>query len=379
MNTALLPNESTYNPQACAVDAAHDSHAQLQPLLRRFIFDALLWCILAGLLFIGASNISALKSYSAVSLRYETPVSGQAAWQARQYAARQSDGGVFWATFWHETQKTVSGELRKADAVCIYFSGDANLVWPSRFLSGSAPGVTDGSGCAVSSALAWTLWGSHDIVGKTLGVDGEVRTIRGVFEENDPLALLCVRDEDKSHSFTAVELSGGPQSPARSDAQSFAAAAGLGPPDSILIGTPAFLSEIIAVLPLLTLTVFAVAQLAGYMKKRPLVLKGTLFIALLALAVLLPTLLEALPDWMIPTRWSDFSFWGTLGRQIGADLREYLALAPRLRDVAYKTLLLKQTGIAFLSMILALTICFRWRSHALQPRQPGQSALSHRL
>ena len=337
------------------------SQARGRTNIRRLLVSALLWLALTVLLVAGAMNAGALRQYPTVSLRYETPVSGQAAYRARQYAAKQTGEDVFWLTFWHQTEARFSGGYNNANAECIFYSGDAALVWPARYLYGAAPGVTDGTGCAVSSALAWKIWGSADVVGKTLEAGGEIRTVRGVFEGDDLLALLSVRDEDTGQSYTAVELSGGPASPGRGDVESFITASGLGTPDSILMGTPVFFAEIMAILPLLILACYGLALWIGRLRKRPAVQKGLLlFAALMAFALLLPGLLEFLPGWMIPTRWSDFSFWSSLGQQISDNLREYLTLTPGLRDVEYMILLLKQAGIAFLSACCALSVCFRW-------------------
>jgi len=327
---------------------------------KNIIADVLLWCILAALIIMSAINIDSLWGLSSVSLRYKEPVSGQTAWLARQYAALQEDESVFWPTFWRETQLQVTGDLRKTNARCIYYSGNAGQVWRAQYLAGSAPGVTDGAGCAVSSGLAWELWGGFDVIGKKIEVDGAERTVRGVFEEDDTIALLAISDEDKSQSYSAVELSGGPSSPTRADAKSFAVASGLGAPDNILIGTPASLVEILSALPLLILAVYGFALLTGALKKYPSALQGALFLALIVFAILLPYLLDALPDRIIPTRWSDFSFWGSLAGQLGDDLHEYMAVEPRLRDVELKTLLLKQAGIACLAVMFAIIVCFRW-------------------
>jgi len=342
---------------------------RFKPGMGRMIVGSLLWCALAVFLLLGALNAGAISQYPSISLRYETPINGQAAYQARVYSIEHSEEKSFWPTYWHETRAQVESEYVSAKAACILFSGDAALVWPAQYLGGAAPGVTDGAGCSVSSALAWKLWGGNDVVGKTAEVDGEKRTVRGVFDGKDELLLVSVRDEATSQSFTAVELSGGPTDPTRSDAESFARLAGLGAPDSVLMGTPATLAEAMAELPLFILAFYGFALCVARLRARPAAFRLCLLLALLGSAFFLPSFLDKLPGWMIPTRWSDFSFWGSLSGQIGDNLREYLVLRPRLRDVAYKVLMLKQVGIAFLATACALSICFRW--HANRRRIPG--------
>jgi len=330
----------------------------VKPETKRLIFGVLLWCALAVLLVVGIMNANSLRQYPTVSLRYATPISGQSAYQARLYAIRQGEDNVFWPTFWHETEAEIESEFVTLNAASIFFSGDAGLVWPAEYLDGTAPGVTDGVGCAVSSALAFALWGGVDVVGATLEADGESRVVRGVFEGQDMVALMSVRDEDTSQSFTAVELSG-LSAPNRSDVTSFASVAGLGAPDSVLLGAPAMLAQFLAILPLLMLFAYGLVAFAFWMRKHPATRRGVLLVALFGFALLLPGLLDMLPDRLIPTRWSDFSFWGGHLKQIGEDLLAYLGAAPKLRDMGYGILVFKQIGVAFLSACVALCICLR--------------------
>ena len=329
---------------------------------KQMLVDALLWCALAVFLVLGVVNAGALRVYPHISLRYDKPVSGQAAYQARQYSIEHSEDDSFWPTFWHEAQAGFENEYNSTSASCILFSGDATLVWPAQYLIGVAPGVTDGVGCAVSASLAWELWGGVDVVGKSVEVDDETRIVRGVFEGENQLALLSIRDEDTSRSFTAVELSLGPDDPTRDDVRSFATSAGLGSPNNILIGTPVSLAFALAAVPIIIIAIYVLALCIARLKVRPAAMWGILLFAFIVFAFTLPGLLDMLPGWMIPTRWSDFSFWGGLTSQVGDNLREYLIVAPKLRDVEYKVLLLKQICIAFFSTGLALSVCLTRRS-----------------
>jgi len=261
--------------------------------------------------------------------------------------------------------------LNSINAVCIVFSGDASLVWNADYISGAAPGVTDGSGCAISSALAFALWGSADVVGKTVTVDGSERIVRGVFEGTQLLALLSVRDEDTRHSFTAIELSGGPPSPARSDIFDFISGAGLNIPDIILLNRPTFLASVMFALPLIILVLFAIVLIIIRLRKRPLLLGAIAFSLFLLLALTLPGLLESLPQWIIPSRFSDFSFWTMKLNQLGADLQEHLKLTPQLRDITYMILFYKQIGLSFISTAIVLVVCAESRRLRLGGRNDG--------
>ena len=333
---------------------------RLPTYLKHLLADVLLWCVLFAFAALGARGAAAMRQYSAISLRYDKPLSGQAAYQARQYAIEHREDEAFWPTFWTETETLFSAELRETTARCIFYSGDASLVWPVKNLIGGMPGVTDSVGCAVSSGLAQELWGDVNIIGKTVEAAGTARIIRCVFDEAESLALLSVRDEDMSQSFTSAELAGGPLSPDRSSAERFAAASGLGTPDSILMSTPAFLATLMSALPIIIFVLYGLILSVGWLRKRSAIIRRVLmFLPLIGVAMLLPRFLEALPDRVVPTQWSDFSFWGSLFRQTGENLREYLELSPSLKDVIYASLFFKQIGIAFAASVLTVCVCFR--------------------
>ena len=75
----------------------------------------------------------------------------------------------------------------------IRFNGEGSLCYPARFISGGYPGSEDTSGCATSTALAWQLFGSNDVVGQSLEWEGISLTVRGVFKENDGCFCEVVR------------------------------------------------------------------------------------------------------------------------------------------------------------------------------------------
>ena len=330
------------------------------------ITDILFWGLLCVFVVMGFLIRDDVRQYASVSLRYDTPISGEAAYAARRYSAAHNNVYMFRLTFWDEYKAVFSNELISAETVCIAYSGDALLVWPAKFIKGAAPGVIDGIGCAVSEGLAWRLWGSADVVGMTVEVDGAKSVVRGVFEGKDELALLSFRDEDTSRSWSAVELGGNSAKVARDEVESYAAASGLGRPVFILTGSPVLLTGLMAALPLLILAVFGLVLIAGFVRKRfPIAFRFIPFVFLLAFAALLPVLLGVVPEWMIPTRWSDFSFWGSLLSQASDNAREFLRVAPQSRDVELRILLLKQAGIMFLSVCFSIVICFRrkqlWR------------------
>jgi len=326
---------------------------------RASLVSILLWCAFGFLLVVGFRESNIIGGFSGISLRYETPINGLAAHRARQYSI--TNGETFWLTFWQEGSAFLSVGRGEVYSNSISFSGDAALVWPAEYTAGSAPGSLDNNGVAVSEGLAHRLWGSTDIVGQGVEVNGEKRAVRGVFRGDANLVLLSFGIEDTSHSWSGIELSGGEAHATRGDAEIFALASGLGRPDYILMGGAMAFARFMSIAPLFIPIIYALVTIAKFIRRHyswfgvPLLIAG-----LIVFAVLLPALLERLPGWVIPTHWSDFSFWSSLLRQGGEGLREFLSADPGLRDVELRMHLLRLMGISFLSIFCGLAVCFRW-------------------
>ena len=330
-------------------------------VLKRSWLSALLWCGFGIFLLLGFMEANAISQFHGISLRYSTPINGQAAQRARQYSIANAGADNFWPTFWRESRAELSTGTRAVQSRAISFSGDAALVWPAEFLTGSAPSSIDAKGIAVSEPLARRLWGSTDIIGMPVYAEGKPRIVRGVFEGAVELALLSYHIEDTSQSWTAVELAGGMPHSTRNNAEGFAAVSGLGRPDYVLMGGAMTLARFMAVFPLLMLALFSLVLCAGHLKKHyRAAITPVIFAGLILFAFLLPHLLNVLPPWIIPTHWSDFSFWSLLFRQASESLREFLILPPMLRDVELKLRLLRQGGILFCSICLGVAACVRF-------------------
>ena len=305
----------------------------------------------------GFREANTIGAFSRISLRFEAPVSGETARQARMHAIHYPGENPFWPTFWAQKTATLIAGAREAHVPTLLFSGDAARVWPARYLTGSAPGAADGYGIAISYALAHQMWGSTDILGKRAYINDTPRIIRGIFEGTAPLALLPFPIEDTSQSWNAAELTGGTPHATRHHVESFALATGLGTPHSIYMGGAHALARFMAWFPIFLLALYGGTLCVRYIRAHhpklsiPLLLSG-----LLLFALCLPFLLNRLPPWIIPNQWSDFSFWSALAQQASASLREFLSTYPTLRDVALNIHLLRQAGILFISLFCCASL-----------------------
>lgn len=326
---------------------------------KRTLLLVVLWGLFLLLLLVALPGIDRLAAhYPGASVRFSQPVDGAAALAARRHAVDSGEGS-FWPTYWSEENLTLEGALFSAEAPCILYSGEGAAVIPLCFLSGGWPGAADEAGCVLSKELAWQLFGGTNVVGKTLTAGDREYTIRGVFEGDDPLALLSAPDGGTPSGWRAAELTGGPEGAAKSDVESLLSAAGLPTDGTILMGwwVP-LLAQASLLLPLFIVGVWCVVLLLRDIKgggmARLLVTAGIL----LAGAFLLPTLLAALPDRLLPGKWSDFSFWTLLFENAATGVETFLSMAKWTSDLAGYGQVVGQLilSIAFLAVCLLLAL-----------------------
>ena len=314
---------------------------------------AALW-VLTALCIWGAFAASARMTlrYPALSLRYDAPVDAQLV----RSALKQAQGERM-PTFWSETEGDVQSRFRTSRALCIGVSGDASLVWPERFLAGGWFGPMASGCCAVSGQAALTLFGSLDVVGQTLTREGETYFVSGVFEGEQCVVVYAAPDDAEFHGIE-VETAG--ENP-RADALAFAAAADLAEPDDIVYeSVMAGLARTAAWLPLLAACLPAAAALWRSVRRRAPRSVCLFALALLA-ALALPGVLDALPGWLIPPQWSDFSFWPELAHAAADRWTEWLSLDPAARDVEIKRLLLAQGVCVTAALCCTASLCGRNR------------------
>jgi len=242
-----------------------------------------------------------------VTLRYADELPEQAVNAAAEYV----DPDGITVSFVGEKRRTVTaaGGTRRAEGVrAVGYKGNAMDCLPMEYSAGTAPGAGDGYGCAVSSELAWRLFGSTEAVGGVLTLEGKNYGVTGIFEAAEAILLYPARDH-----FTCAVLRGVPDGDPYTAALRFAAASGLGTPqETSASGQKQWIMGALCWLPLLlTGAVLLAAALRASPHRRLLC-----FLLALGIAALLPAALAALPGWLLPARWSDFSFWPDLFAQL---------------------------------------------------------------
>ena len=319
----------------------------------------LLYLLLAALAFRAAASLRrALPGYS---LRFAAPVTAAQARALREAAAEGEFEPVFWGL----------GQGGAVDAGLRAGTAEELLVWgepveaaaPGRLTGGGWPSAKDAMGCAVSEALAWRLWGSGDVVGMELKLDGRPYVVRGVFADETERVVRQQPQELGDTHFTAVELLPRREHASLEQAQRFARSAGLAPTAAVDGPALAAAAALVALLPAAVGAAWCAGRLWRQARKSLSSAHRQLlgFALLFALALALPALLRLLPPSLVPARWSDFSFWGQLWQSLAQGAQSWFSLVPSARDVAAKWGLL-QTALA--SGGAAFTLQALWRAPA---------------
>lgn len=286
--------------------------------MKRIIFRLLLFLLLA----VSFAQAARIEMYSStVSIRFDHPLQEFEVNDAREYSARCSGP---WPSFWGEEKGTASG----ASITAIRFSGDAQLVFPADYIYGAPPNDLTPSRCAISDALAWEIFGTVDATGLEVDMSGQKYSVCGVFKHRESVLLFYARD-----GFHAAELSGVPRTEdAYRYARDYTAACGLGIPSQILCGEDSVLFANLLCWGCVILCLICLISPILNCLRRPIII----WMAVAAIVLLLPVWMQWLPQWWIPTRWSDRAFWSALWESILSRPRDWITLSPKLRDLPFK-------------------------------------------
>lgn len=292
------------------------------------------------------------------SIRYDESFDETQRLQAKRYFIENNEEYKgLWINFWAEGKGKFTAEFNETEADCIYFDGDASRVKPEQFVAGSYPGELDETGVAVSAELSWRLWGSLDTVGKEVRIDGKPKVVCGVYEGEKSAAIMSGnRDTKWQNAEVSSDL---PLS--REELIQFLSASLIGEPDALVDGGGILgLLQLLHYLPVFAACVFMAVRLlrmrcTGYGKN---VKKGVVLLALFVFAIFLPGLLLQLPPWLLPSKWSDLTFWSGLFETLWGYMRDWFALKPAGRDVLLKQCMLLQ-GLYTAGMLFSLIGIFR--------------------
>ena len=253
--------------------------------VRYYLGGALFWgafLAVCVLLFWNAQRLA--RAAGGISLRYGEALEPHVVASALEYARDGRNNAAWSPTFWAVRQGAASANGREETVRMLRGCGDAELLATEPLLYGALPGPAGQGGCAVSSALAWQLWGALDVTGLELELDGERYTVRGVFESGEARAVTQEAVDSRTAEYANVELTAMETAPERTEAAlAFAGASGLGTPAHVVDGPAlAGLACALCWLPLALCGACTLWRLArGARRLRPWQRQTLLFAALL--------------------------------------------------------------------------------------------------
>ena len=140
-------------------------------------------------------------------------------------ALRQEDGAsALVPAFWSQAEGSAESRWETCGITAILYCGEYDAVYPAVLLEGRFPAAQENGKCAVSTAAAWQLWGSEDVLGQELEIEGDIYRVCGLFRSSASLALC---GESLDHGFSNIEFWGGYAAPPVETVQQLLRAAGI--------------------------------------------------------------------------------------------------------------------------------------------------------
>ena len=296
------------------------------------LLAAVLWC------FACSFYSTAINHCTSVSIKWEKGgVSPSELIRQQTYARQDGAGNQPEATLWqtYPEQEIMASDKKKMKADVVDVFGDCGDIVSSMLTAGAYPARSDESGCAVSTGLAFSLWGSTNVIGMPVKVEGKQFYVRGIFEEEEPrLFLQAQADSEKLLSNMQLTFTG---PGARERTNQYLSSAGF-PEGRILDLTLfAWVLGMIFRLPAIILAFGILGRVIMYGKRLchyPILLAIYLLMAFGILAGLWFCIdLPKFPSDFIPAMWSDFGFWGNLFEEQGKNMVSWMTAGPAFRDM----------------------------------------------
>ena len=132
--------------------------------------------------------------------------------------------GALVPAFWSQAEGSAESRWETCGITAILYCGEYDAVYPAVLLEGRFPAAQENGKCAVSTAAAWQLWGSEDVLGQELEIEGDIYRVCGLVRSSASLALC---GESLDHGFSNIEFWGGYAAPPVETVQQLLRAAGI--------------------------------------------------------------------------------------------------------------------------------------------------------
>lgn len=282
-------------------------------------------------------------------LRMDRQLTGQDGADMKEQEQSREHPSAF-ALWGQQDGVLVENQDLNRSAVC----GQITLWGSSQLLLDSTAPLEDQSGCLIDKDTAMTLFGVPDPVDSSLVLGGQRRVVRGIFQSDQPLAVVLAGAQDGGMDRLTLRTPEGEHP--RLAAENFAARNRLygtwaRPGDLAVLGRWLSLLPVIALLLGETIRSIGAAFSPGAGRGKlwlGIVLAGGLWFMLLWLT----EFRFQLPEEMIPNRWSDFDFWGRLFEEKRQELLQALAAEKAIPEMELLLPVLEAAGFGILAALL---------------------------
>lgn len=251
--------------------------------------------------------------------------------------------------------------------VCVY--GDMRQTAPMKLLSGAFPVEDDTEGCLLDAASAWALFHSTDATGAAVKLDGREYIVRGIADMYEP--AMMIRSDQAGYE--NLEFAVRSADEAKQSVETFLYRCG-NTNDYVVVqsGLAVRVVRGAAWLPLwIAAACAAIALLKRGWRARVRPARSVLYLtAGVALGALLCWGAVSTIYWpqsFLPTKWSDFAFWGKLADTWRTDAKAFALMTQLPKEIELFSAL-RRCAVALIVSILsggwcAATVRLCWRNY----------------
>jgi hypothetical protein len=240
--------------------------------------------------------------------------------------------------------------------------GDMKQAYPMELIEGSLLNTDDYQGCIIDEEVAYELYRTRNVIGNSITYENKQYNIRGIMKSMEPTFLIQISNDDNAYS--NLELVYKDKENGEQLALDFIMQNDLASSYTIIEGCfYANILELLYQLPAWFLGFYMLWQIVkAIWKRRTLPIQVLiLFVCLIVSWFLLKWLMEFriyIPERLIPTKWSNFSFWTKKYTSFRNQMKQIAYLTPVPKDMIlfkYITRCIQSILITLVSMIVFTT------------------------
>lgn len=272
----------------------------------------------------------------------EDRVSEQKLVTALKYEEVKNSKNIPYISAWNRLgEQTVTnkelGTSYKTQLIEVY--GDIRQVYPMKLTKGNLLTRQDNEGCMIDQKVAYKLFGSVEPVGNTITYKNKQYYIRGIIKS--PESVFFIQMDDKNHTYSNIELVYEDKENGQELANAFMTQNNLAASYTLLDGSfYAGILDRLYKIPAWFLCFYMLYQILRVIwKRRTLPLQVfILLLGFLSVWMILKWLLGFqiyIPERLIPTKWSDFSFWIEKYKEFRNQIEQMTYLTPTIKDIIF--------------------------------------------